>query len=142
MPTIEDAILLATEKHRGVTDKGGAPYILHPLRLMCQFRAEAEQMAAVLHDVVEDSDVTLDDLRRLGYSEEVVEALDHLTRRADETYEQFIQRIKPHSLARRVKLADLLDNMDIRRAGDLDDKALARFRRYQAAWVELTGETT
>ena len=138
MPTIEDAIMLATEKHRGVVDKGGMPYILHPLRLMCQFRREAEQMVAVLHDVVEDTDVTLDDLRRMGYSEEVVTAVDQLSRRDDESYEQFIQRIKPHPLARRVKLADLLDNMDIRRAGALDEKSLEQFQRYQAAWIELT----
>lgn len=138
MPTIEDAIRLALDKHHGQTDKSGAPYILHPLRVMAGMQTEAERIVAVLHDVVEDSDLTLDDLRRMGYSAEMVAAIDHLSRREDETYEQFIQRIKPHPLAVRVKLGDLLDNMDIRRNAALDEKALERFQRYQKAWVELT----
>jgi (p)ppGpp synthase/HD superfamily hydrolase len=138
MATIEDAIRLALDKHHGQVDKGGAPYILHPLRIMFGMQTKTERIVAVLHDVVEDSDVTLDDLRRMGFSEAVVEALDHLTRRDGESYEQFIQRIKPHQLAVRVKLGDLRDNMDIRRAGELDEKALERFQRYRAAWFELT----
>ncbi len=142
MPNIEDAILLATEKHRGQVDKSGAPYIVHPLQVMCRMRTETERIVAVLHDVVEDTDVTLDDLRALGYSDEIVDAIDHLSRRDGESYEQFIQRIKPHPLAVRVKLGDLQDNMDIRRAGKLDQKDLERFQRYQAAWFELTGERT
>lgn len=141
MPTIEDAIRLALDKHHGQVDKGGAPYIMHPLRVMSYMETETEQIVAVLHDVVEDSDVTLDDLRRMGFSEEIVEAVDHLSRRDDETYEQFIQRIKPHPLAVRVKLGDLRDNMDIRRAGALDEKALERFERYRKAWFELTAQT-
>lgn len=138
MPTLEDAIRLALDKHHGQTDKSGAPYILHPLRVMAGMQTEAERIVAVLHDVVEDTDVTLDDLRRMGYSAEIVAAIDHLSRRDDETYEEFIQRIKPHPLAVRVKLGDLLDNMDIRRNAALDEKALERFQRYQKAWVELT----
>lgn len=139
MPTIEDAIRLALDKHHGQVDKGGAPYILHPLRIMCAMQTETEQIVAVLHDVVEDSDVTLGDLRRMGFSDEIVDAVDHLSRRDGESYEAFIQRIKPHPLAVRVKLGDLRDNMDIRRAGQLDEKALERFQRYQKAWFELTG---
>lgn len=138
MPNIEDAIKLALEKHHGQTDKAGEPYILHPLRVMAQMQTEAEQIVGVLHDVVEDSDVTLETLRSLGYSEEIVTAIDHLSRREDESYEQFIQRIKPHPLAVRVKLADLRDNMDIRRNASLDDKALKRFKRYRKAWFTLT----
>jgi (p)ppGpp synthase/HD superfamily hydrolase len=138
MPTIEDAIKLALEKHHGQTDKAGEPYILHPLRVMAQMQTEAEQIVAVLHDVVEDTDVTLDALRQMGFSEEIVEAIDHLSRRDDETYEQFIQRIKPNPLAVRVKLGDLRDNMDLRRNATLDEKALERFQRYRKAWFELT----
>jgi (p)ppGpp synthase/HD superfamily hydrolase len=140
MPTVEDAIKLAIEKHHGQTDKAGEPYILHPLRVMAQMQTEAEQIVAVLHDVVEDSDVTLETLRGMGYSEEVVTAIDHLSRRKNESYEQFIQRIKPHPLAVRVKLADLRDNMDIRRNATLDEKALKRFKRYRNAWFELTND--
>lgn len=138
MADIEDAIRLALDKHHGQVDKGGMPYIMHPLRVMCQLNSETEQTIGVLHDVVEDSDVTLDDLRKMGFSKEIVEAVDHLTRREDESYDEFIQRIKPHPLAVRVKLADLRDNMDIRRTGELDQKALERLQRYKKAWVELT----
>lgn len=138
MPTIEDAIRLALDKHHGQTDKSGAPYILHPLRVMAGMQTETERIVAILHDVVEDSDVTLDDLRGMGYSEEIVTAIDHLSRREGESYEQFIQRIKPHPLAVRVKLGDLTDNMDIRRNAELDEKALERFQRYRKAWFELT----
>ena len=138
MPTIEDAIKLALDKHHGQTDKAGEPYILHPLRVMAQMQTEAEQIVAVLHDVVEDSDVTVDDLRKMGYREEIVTAIDHLSRRDDESYEQFIQRIKPNPLAVRVKLGDLRDNMDLRRNATLDEKALERFQRYRKAWFELT----
>jgi (p)ppGpp synthase/HD superfamily hydrolase len=138
MADIEDAIRLALDKHHGQVDKGGMPYIMHPLRVMCQLNSESEQIAGVLHDVVEDTDVTLDDLRRMGFSEEIVTAVDHLSRREGESYDEFIQRIKPNALAVRVKLADLRDNMDIRRAGTLDQKALERFQRYQKAWRELT----
>ena len=142
MPTLEDAIKLALENHHGQEDKGGQPYILHPLRVMCGLQTETERIVAVLHDVVEDSDVTLDDLRAQGYSDEIVTAIDCLSRREDESYDEFIQRIKPNPLAVRVKLEDLRDNMDIRRAGKLGKKALERFQRYQKAWLELTGQTT
>ncbi len=140
MPTIEDAVILATEAHRGQVDRAGTPYILHPLRLMCRMQTDTERIIAVLHDVIEDTDTTLDDLRDMGYSREILEAVDRLSRRDDETYEQFILRIKPNPLARRIKLADLLDNMDIRRAGLLRDKDLERLQRYQKAWFELTAD--
>jgi (p)ppGpp synthase/HD superfamily hydrolase len=92
----------------------------------------------VLHDVVEDSDVTFEDLRRMGYGEEVMAALAGLTRREGETYEQFITRSQQHPISRRVKLADLEDNMDIRRlASNLTEKDLERLKRYRRAWEQL-----
>lgn len=137
MPTIEDAIALALQAHRGQLDRAGQPYILHPLRVMMLVSGIEARIVAVLHDVVEDTPTTLDDLRALGYSEAIVTAVDHLTRRDDETYEQFIERIKPHPLARHVKLADLMDNMDLRRIDHLGEGDLERLRRYQAAWHAL-----
>lgn len=127
---LEDAIALAVEKHRGMRDKAGDPYILHPLRMMLALQGEEERMAAVLHDVVEDTDVTLEDLRQAGYPASVVEAVDHLTRRAEESYEEFIRRAAAHPVARRVKLADLEDNMDLRRLGTVTEKDLERLARY------------
>jgi hypothetical protein len=133
MPTVEDAITLALLAHRGQRDKAGSPYLLHPLRVMLRFRSEPEQMAAVLHDVVEDSPCTLQQLRAWGYPEEVVQAVDCLTRREGETYDQFIERILPHPLARRVKIADLEDNLDLTRIADPQQQDRDRMERYRKA---------
>ena len=139
MPMIEDAIVLAVESHRGQRDKANQPYILHPLRVMFRLDTEEERIVGVLHDVVEDSEITLDDLRQMGYSEQIVQAIDHLSRRADETYEQFVKRTARHPLARRVKVADLEDNMDIRRYPSLNDKIIESLKRYHQAWRKLKG---
>src|SRR4051812_48945933 len=110
MATLEDAIALALEAHRGTRDRSEQPYILHPLRVMFSCETETERIVAVLHDVVEDTKYSFDDLRKLGYGEDVLAALDCVTRRADETYEQFVERAA-NPVARKVKLADLKDNM-------------------------------
>jgi (p)ppGpp synthase/HD superfamily hydrolase len=136
-PTLEDAIALAVEAHRGQRDKAGQTYILHPLRVMMRLETETERMVAVLHDVVEDSPWTLERLRGLGYPEEVLGALDCLTKREGETYEAFIERVLPHPLARRVKRADLEDNMDVRRLPAVTAKDAERLARYRAAWARL-----
>jgi (p)ppGpp synthase/HD superfamily hydrolase len=137
MPGLEDAIALAVEAHRGQRDKAGQTYILHPLRVMMRLETEAERMAAILHDVVEDTPYTLERLRQLGYPEEVLGALDCLTKREGESYEVFIERVRPHPLARRVKLADLEDNMDVRRLQAVGPKEAERLARYRAAWARL-----
>lgn len=137
MATLEAAIRLAVEAHAGQVDRYGAPYILHPLRVMLRLETELEQMVAVLHDVVEDTPVTLAALQEAGFPLTVVEAVDHLSRRAGETYEAFIERLRPHPLARRVKLADLEDNMDLRRIPDLVEHDLPRLQRYRRAWTVL-----
>ena len=130
--TLEDAIILAANAHRGQKDKLGKPYLLHSLRVMLKQEGETAQMAAVLHDVIEDTAVTLADLRAAGFSEEVCTAVDCLTRREGEPYEEFIRRVARNPIARRIKLADLEDNMDPRRrvAGDREEQRQAR---YQAA---------
>jgi (p)ppGpp synthase/HD superfamily hydrolase len=138
MATLEDAISLAVEKHRGQVDKAGQPYILHPMRVMCRMKTEFEMMAAILHDIVEDTDVSLDDLREAGYPEAVVTAVDCLSRRDDESYEDFVARTMTNLLAVQVKLGDLQDNMDIRRIESLDEDDMKRLKRYQWAWRELT----
>src|SRR5438309_472828 len=113
--SLDDAIVLAVQAHHGQVDKVGQPYSLHVLRVMLALQFLAERIAGVLHDIVEDTPYTLEMLRDMGYPEEVLEALDCLTRRPEETYEQFVDRLKPNALARRVKIADLEDNMDLRR---------------------------
>ncbi|QSQ18059.1 HD domain-containing protein [Myxococcus landrumensis] len=137
MPTLEDAIALAVEAHRGQRDKAGQPYVLHPLRLMLKLETEEERTVAVLHDVVEDTPWTLERLRERGYPAPVLRALEGLTRRKDESYEAFIERLRPDALARRVKLADLEDNMDVRRLTAVTAKDTERLARYRAAWARL-----
>lgn len=138
MANLEQAILLAVQAHQDQQDKAGAPYILHALRVMLRMQSDLAMIVAVLHDVVEDTPYTLDDLRRRGYPPAVLEALDCLTRREDESYAAFIERLAPNTLARAVKLADLEDNMDLRRIADPQPEDVARLQRYRRAWARLT----
>ncbi|MBW2145562.1 MAG: GTP pyrophosphokinase [Deltaproteobacteria bacterium] len=139
MATLDKAVLLAVQAHTGQKDKAGAPYILHPLRIMLQMRTETEMMAAVLHDVIEETDWTLDALRKEDFPEEVLIAIDCLSRKDGETYEEFIERVKHLPLAQRVKLADLKDNMNIRRLSNLTAKDMERLKKYHWAWLLLAG---
>jgi (p)ppGpp synthase/HD superfamily hydrolase len=140
---LEDAIILAVQAHRGQVDRGGQPYVLHLLRVMLRQTETAGRIVAVLHDALEDTHLTLSHLKQSGFDDEVCQAVDCLTRRRDEKYEDGIDRIAENPLARRVKLADLEDNMDVRRLSSLDDKSLHRLARYKAAWDKLraAGET-
>lgn len=138
MSLLEDAIQIAVQAHRGQSDKAGAPYILHPLRLMLRMHHEAEQIAAVLHDVVEDTPWTLAALREHGFPPEIIDAVDGLTRRPEESYEAFIVRAGANAIARQVKIADLEDNMDIRRIGVIGPRDTERLTRYHRAWLSLT----
>jgi (p)ppGpp synthase/HD superfamily hydrolase len=138
MPTLEDAILLALQAHWGQTDKANLPYITHPLRIMGRMQTQEEMIVAVLHDVVEDTDITLDDLRMNEFSAEIVTAVDALSRREDESYEAFIDRIALNPLAVRVKLGDLRDNMDLRRLPTVGEDDAERLDRYVKVWDKLT----
>ena len=140
MATLERSILIAAQAHLGQRDKGGAPYILHPLRMMMRMESEAAMMAAVLHDVVEDSDWTLEQLRDEGFSEDVLLAVDCLTRREGESYDEFVTRAQANAIARQVKIADLEDNMNVKRIGEMTPKDLARIKEYHRAWRALTQE--
>ncbi len=133
MSTLERAIEIARKAHEGQFDKGGAPYIGHPLRVMERVGPEEAKMAAALHDVVEDSSVTLGDLRAEGFPESVVEAVEALTKRPGESYEDFILRAAANKTARTVKLADLLDNCDLSRIPDPGPEDCERLRKYQEA---------
>jgi (p)ppGpp synthase/HD superfamily hydrolase len=140
MATLEKAIQIAAQAHEGQKDKSGAPYILHPLRMMMRMESETAMIAAVLHDVVEDSDWTLEQLRGEGFSEEVLQAVNCLTNRDGESYDDFIARVETNSVARQVKIADLEDNMNVKRIGEMSPKDLARIEKYHRAWRALTEE--
>lgn len=135
--TIEDAIAIAANAHKGQTDKAGNSYILHPLRMMMQMKSETAMIAAVLHDVVEDTAWTLEELREKGFSNEVLEAVECLTNRTGENYGEFIERVQENKIAREVKIADLEDNMNIRRIDQLKPKDLERLEKYHKYWKIL-----
>ncbi len=139
MATLERAIEIAARAHGGQRDKAGAPYILHPLRVMLRVQTETERIAAVLHDVVEDSAWTLDQLRAEGFAPDVLETIEALTRRPEESYEEFVLRAGAHPIARRVKLADLADNTDPTRIAEPTEHDRARMERYRRAIALLTG---
>ncbi|BBP64267.1 MULTISPECIES: GTP pyrophosphokinase [Pseudomonas] len=133
MSTLERAISISALAHEGQTDKGGAPYILHPLKVMLRLSGDEERIVAVLHDVVEDTAVTLADLRDAGFSEATLNAIDSLTKRDGETYQAFIERAARDPMARRVKLADLAENSDLSRLGTPSQKDLERIAKYREA---------
>jgi hypothetical protein len=134
-PSLESAIALAALAHNGQTDKGGAPYILHPLRVMAAVPpSPVLQMVAVLHDVPEDCPFyPVSTLWQMGYPAEVCDALDHLTRRRDEDYGVFIERCATNSVARIVKRHDLEDNMNLNRLNGVSQADLERDKRYKRA---------
>ena len=138
MSKLEDAITLAAEAHNGQKDKNGAPYILHPLRVMARVQSDTEKIAAVLHDTIEDTDYTIEKLREKGYSEQVLEAIDCLTKRDGEDYDEYLTRSMSNLIAQKVKIADLEDNMDIRRFDVLKEEDLKRLNKYLGAWKLLT----
>lgn len=138
--TLEEAIALAVHAHAGQRDKVSAPYILHPLRVMFRMgpaATEHERMAAVLHDVAEDTPFGLAQLQAMGCPAPVLAAVECLSRRGDETYEQFIERLLPNPIARRVKRADLEDNMDVLRLPAVTAKDAERLAKYRAAWQRV-----
>jgi len=135
MSTLERAIAIASQAHESQVDKAGAPYILHPLRMMLSVDTPEARMAAVLHDVVEDTSITLDQLRGEGFPETVIEAVEALTKRPEEEndYDAFIRRVAPNPLARTVKLADLRDNCDMSRIAKPSQKDWRRIEKYKRA---------
>jgi|TARA_R100000935_G_scaffold44348_1_gene67219 (p)ppGpp synthase/HD superfamily hydrolase len=135
---LDQAISVATKAHFGQVDKSGQPYILHPLRLMFRFEAEVEMIVAVMHDVIEDSDFTYEDLKNIGFSNDVMEALDCLTKRENEDYERFILRASKNSLARKIKIEDIKDNLDLTRLNDITEKDLQRAEKYHRALKALS----
>jgi (p)ppGpp synthase/HD superfamily hydrolase len=142
MSNLEQAITIAVTAHRGQRDKAGQPYILHPLRVMQHCATDEERIVAVLHDVLEDTEVTASDLRREGFDEDIIEALACLTKVQDEAYDAFISRVMTNPLARRVKVNDLLDNMDCTRLPVFGEGDAARMKRYVQALARLrAGET-
>ena len=130
MSTLEKAIAMAAAAHAGQVDKAGEPYILHPLRVMFRLQSPHERMAGVLHDVVEDTSVTPDDLRAAGFPDEVLIAVEALTKRPGESRLQAANRAVRNPIARAVKLADNAENMDLSRITQPSAEDFARLQEY------------
>src|SRR5262249_31181412 len=141
MATLEKALQIAAQAHARQKDKEGLPYILHPLRVLNGVEGEEAQIVAILHDVVEDTSVTLADLRQAGFSETVLAAVQCVTHGKDEPYAEYVVRCKANDIARQVKLADLQDNARLSRTILRPQRLqpdLARLHRYVLSYKFLT----
>ena len=136
----QQALAIAKDAHKGQVDKAGVDYIQHPLFVASLVEGELAKTVALLHDVVEDSDWTLEDLRKEGLPEEVVQAVGILTKKRNENYEEYILRVKQNPLARQVKLADLQHNSDLSRLANVTDRDRKRVAKYQKAISFLSEE--
>jgi hypothetical protein len=145
MTIIEKALKIAIKAHEGQLDKDGQPYILHPLRVMHGVEGEQAKAVALLHDVIEDTAVTADDLRKAGFPEELIAAVVCVTHRREESYADYVVRCRGSDVARRVKLSDLEDNSRLPRALLRPEKFeadLKRIRRYLLSYKFLTDRIT
>lgn len=134
---LKKALAIATKAHEGQTDKAGVPYILHPIRVSNRCQTDEERIVAILHDTIEDTDVTPDYLLSEGFPKNIVEAVLSVTRNEGESYEDFVIRSKQNPIGRQVKIHDLEDNMDITRLHSLSEKDLERLNKYLKAYRVL-----
>ena len=141
---LQQAYLVARDAHEGQTRSSGEPYITHPVAVACilaEMKLDYETlMAALLHDVAEDSGYTLEDLAAMGFDEAVINALRLLTHDKRVPYLEYVARLRTDPIARAVKLADLRHNSDLSRLNAVDEKALRRVEKYAEAIRLLTGE--
>lgn len=137
---LEVAIKIAVQAHSGQLDKAGQPYVLHPLRVMLLLSDEKDRIVGVLHDVIEDTDITYEYLKVNGFEgeTEILEALESVTKKGGETYDEFIDRVSLNYIGKRVKLADLQDNMDLSRIPKPTTKDFKRLKKYEEAKAKLS----
>ena len=141
MATLDKAIQIAVKAHKKQTDKFGAPYILHPMRVMAMGKTDDERIVGILHDVVEDSKISFDDLRKDGFTDRILAALNCVTKTSeDEDYDEFVSRTMTNELAMRVKLNDLTDNMDVRRMQEVTERDVKRLNKYLKAWKRINAK--
>lgn len=134
------ALKICFEAHRDQLDRSGLPYVFHPFHLAEQMTDEITTVVALLHDVVEDTDYTLEDLHAMGFPSEAIEALTLLTHDPAVPYLDYVAAIRPDPVARAVKLADLRHNSDLSRLDAIDEKTLERVRKYRRAIALLEAE--
>ena len=132
------ALKLCFTAHKDQTDKSGMPYVFHPFHLAEQMTDEDTTIVALLHDVIEDTPYTLDDLRAMGFNEQVLDALALMTHDKRIPYMDYVAKIKGNKIARTVKLADLKHNSDLSRLYNVDEKAMKRIEKYRQAIALLS----
>lgn len=130
---IDIALAIARKAHAGQVDKAGVDYIQHPLYVSSQVKTEQEKAVALLHDVLEDSDITAADLLAYGLSNEVVTAVQTLTKKKGQSYQDYLEKVKSNNLARVVKLADLKHNSDLSRLKTVSNTDYERVKKYKNA---------
>ncbi|MDD2299050.1 MAG: phosphohydrolase [Fermentimonas sp.] len=136
---LSKAIELAIEAHAGQLDThNGRPYIEHPFRVMIAGSTLQEKITGILHDVIEDTDWTLEQLSKEGFPDTIIDAVDAMSRRDNESYDEYLLRLQKNPIAVRVKINDLTDNMDIRRWNEIQYHDLARLQKYLEAYKLLT----
>ena len=133
------ALRMCFDAHKEQEDKSGLPYVFHPFHLAEQMQDETTTIVALLHDVVEDTDYTLEELKKEGFGDAVIDALALLTHDDDTPYIDYVARIKENPVAKAVKLADLAHNSDLSRMDTIDEKVMERYRNYQEAIALLKG---
>ena len=132
-PLTKKAIVLAFNAHIHQTDKSGLPYIFHPWEVANQLNDEACVCVALLHDIIEDTNITYDDLRNEGFSEEIIEGIKGVTKKENEDYMDFVTRAKSNNISRLVKIADLRHNMDLTRMNEITEFDIKRYQKYEKA---------
>lgn len=132
-PMTKKALKLCFKAHKDQTDKSGMPYVFHPFHLAEQMKDEATTVVALLHDVVEDTEITIDDLQKMGFSQEVLEAIALMTHNDEVPYMEYVARIKTNPIARAVKLADLKHNSDMTRLESITPYDKERAKKYKRA---------
>ena len=137
MATLDTAVIIAAQAHQGQKDRYGVNYILHPLRVMLRFESETEMIVAILHDVIEKTEWTLEKLREQGFNDTVLKAVNLLTRQDEQPYMEYIEKLRGNRIARKVKIADIEDNMNPRRMDTLSDENLEKLARLHKAWKIL-----
>ena len=144
--TLDEALRIAVDAHAGQFDKAGKPYILHPLRVMMTVESptlDSARKVAILHDVVEDSQWTVESLdAKFGLTLEEQAALRLLTHGDDEDYDAYVERLASNPLARAVKLADLRDNLDVTRLEQVTDRDAKRITKYLRSLQRLTAPSS
>lgn len=138
-PNTKKAMKLCFEAHKDQKDKSGLPYVFHPLHVAEQMPDEKTTVVALLHDVIEDTSCSMQDLREMGFDEDVLDALALMTHDSSVPYMDYVRKIKDNPIARTVKLADLRHNSDLTRLDEINETALKRVEKYKAA-IQLLSE--